>query len=235
MSQTVRRVCFLFALFVSVPLLNADTNRETLPVPVSSTFSGLNANSSEQGRPIRVSTTTDPLDRPLALDQTGASKNTNAPQPQSPPVGLATSTIVGGLAICLGIFLLIVLLTRRNTPNKFGPLPSEVIESLGRMTLNHRQQLQLIRLGRKLVLLNVTAQGATAICEIDDPDEVTRIAGLCQQARPNSATTTFREVLGQFGQGSEAKDYLETSRPGDEGSRGSLVRAYRPTREGLHG
>ena len=57
--------------------------------------------------------------------------------------------------------------------------------------------MQLIRLGSKLVLLNVTPNGAEALAEVTDPGEVDRLAGLCQQQRPGSITDTFRQVLAE--------------------------------------
>ena len=80
----------------------------------------------------------------------------------------------------------------------FAPLPGEVFESLGRAPLTGRQQMQLIRLGNKLVLLSVTPTGAETLTEITDIDEVNRLAGLCQQGRSGSISDTFRQVLSQY-------------------------------------
>ncbi len=75
------------------------------------------------------------------------------------------------------------------------PLPAEVIECLGRAPLVGRQQMQLVRLGHKLVLLSVTNTEARPLCEVTDPLEVDRLAGLCEQTRPESATANFRQIL----------------------------------------
>jgi hypothetical protein len=53
----------------------------------------------------------------------------------------------------------------------------------------------LIRVGRKLVLLSVTSGEARTLTEVTDPEEVDRLAGICQQGRPGSVTATFRQVL----------------------------------------
>jgi flagellar biogenesis protein FliO len=207
--------CLLLSLLLSTSLIRAEPRGQTSAMPAATASS-------------------DPLDRPLVLGQNDPARKSEEHKRESAPPGLAMSTIVGGLAICLGIFLLVVVLTRRNTQHKFGPLPTEVVESLGRMTLNHRQQLQLIRLGQKLILLSVTPQGANPVAEIDNPDEVTRLAGLCQQDRPNSATATFREVLGKYGQEPDAADHYDRQQAVAD-TRATLARSRRPTREGFHG
>ncbi len=111
----------------------------------------------------------------------------------------ALATVLSSLAIVLGLFFAVVWFTRRALPAAATSLPSEVVESLGRAPLSGRQQMQLVRVGNKLVLLSVTATGADTLTEITDPQEVDRISGLCQQNQPGSISSTFRQVLSQFG------------------------------------
>ena len=59
--------------------------------------------------------------------------------------------------------------------------------------------MHLLRCGNKLLLVSVTPVGAETLTEVTDPIEVDRLAGLCRQAHPQSATATFRQVLNQFG------------------------------------
>jgi len=109
----------------------------------------------------------------------------------------SVATVIGGLAIVLGIFFLVAWGMRRAAPAGSGALPGEVFELLGRAPLGGRQQAHLLRCGTKLVLVSVTPSGAETITEITDPVEVDRLAGLCRQAQPNSATAVFRQVLDQ--------------------------------------
>ncbi len=108
------------------------------------------------------------------------------------------TTAFGSLAIVLSLFFLVLWVMRRAAPSGTAVLPTEVIELLGRAPLNARQQMQLIRLGNRLLLLSVTAQGAETLAEITDQSEVDRLAGLCQQQRAGSVSETFRQVLTQF-------------------------------------
>ena len=110
----------------------------------------------------------------------------------------ALTTVLASLGIVLSVFFTFVWATRRAAPKGLAALPGEVVESLGRAPLAARQQMQLIRLGNRLLLLSVTAQGAETLAEVTDPDEVDRLSGLCQQGRAGSVTGTFRQVLAQF-------------------------------------
>ncbi len=107
-------------------------------------------------------------------------------------------TVVSGLCIVLGIFLVVAWGMRRAAPGGSTLLPRQVVEVLGRVPLAGRQQVHLVRCGNKLLLVSVTPDAAKTLTEITDPMEVDRLAGLCEQMRPHSSSATFRRALRQF-------------------------------------
>lgn len=113
--------------------------------------------------------------------------------------GNVTSVVFSSLAIVLGLFFVVVWLARRALPKSTMSLPSDVLEVLGRSPLANRHHLQLIRLGRRLLLVSVSPDSAETLTEITDPDEVNHLASLCQQDQPGSITGSFRQVLNQLG------------------------------------
>jgi flagellar biogenesis protein FliO len=135
---------------------------------------------------------------PIPL-RTGGDQRLTAPPSRSTGAGKAGATVATSLAIVITAFFVLVWLSRKAAPKGLASLPSEVVESLGRAQLNSRQQMQLVRLGRKLVLLSVTSTGVETITEVTDLEEVERLCALCQQNRPGSMSETFRQVLSQFG------------------------------------
>ena len=111
----------------------------------------------------------------------------------------ALFSMLGSLAVVLGLFLGLVWFMRRGLPKGTRLLSGEVVEVLGRAPLGGRQQMHVVRFGPKLVLIALSAGGAEALSEITDPAEVDRLAGICQQSHANSATNAFRQVFRQFG------------------------------------
>jgi flagellar biogenesis protein FliO len=131
--------------------------------------------------------------RPLGLTgQTNAAQQGN--RSGGPP---SAATVIGALAVVLGIFFLVAWGMRRVAPPGLTALPSEAFQVLGRAPLAMRQQAYLLRCGNKLLLVSVTATGSETLTEITDPVEVDRLAGLCHQAQPNSASAAFRQILTQ--------------------------------------
>lgn len=126
-----------------------------------------------------------------------ASGKKGSPPPAS--TNKAITTVASGLAIVIGLFLLFVWLTKRAAPKSMLALPGEVVEVLGRAPLNAKQQMQLVRLGNRLLLLAMSPDSAETLAEISDPDEVDRLTAICRQNAPGSVTDTFRQVLAELG------------------------------------
>ncbi len=110
----------------------------------------------------------------------------------------SVATVVGALAVVLGIFFAVMWGMRRAAPGALTALPSQVVEVLGRAPLAGRQQVHLVRCGNKLLLVSVTPDAAETLTEITDPTEVDRLAGLCEQMRPHSSSAAFRRVFQQY-------------------------------------
>ena len=113
----------------------------------------------------------------------------------------AIYTVITGLAIVIGAFLIFAWALRRsgkNSNHRRGALPSEVVSVLGRAPLAARQFAELLRVGNKLVLVAMTPTGPTTITEVTDPVEVDRLVGMCQQFEPHSTTKAFEQVFQQF-------------------------------------
>jgi len=107
-------------------------------------------------------------------------------------------SVLGALGMVLGLFLLLVWLLKRGVLGNARLLPPEVVESLGSASFAGRQQVHLLRVGHKLVLVSVTAAGTETLTEITDREEVDRLAGLCVQRTATSSTAAFRRALRRF-------------------------------------
>ncbi|HZZ27046.1 MAG TPA: flagellar biosynthetic protein FliO [Pirellulales bacterium] len=114
------------------------------------------------------------------------------------PLGAIVS-VVGCLAVVLGLFLGFAWLMRRSLPTSTRRLPSDAVEILGRTPLAGRQQMHLVRFGNKMLLVCVSPTGVDSLAEITDPIEIDRLAGLCAQTETSSATVAFKQIFAQLG------------------------------------
>ncbi|MEX2308477.1 MAG: flagellar biosynthetic protein FliO [Pirellulales bacterium] len=137
-------------------------------------------------------------------------------------------TIVCALAIVIGAFLLFAWLMRRGGKNSTAALPPDVVSVLGRVPLATRQFAELLRVGNKLVLVSLTADGAETLTEVTDPMEVDRLIGLCQQYNPHSTTKAFEQVFRQLSRESGPSGFLGSdSLPQTISSAAAAYRAHR--------
>lgn len=154
---------------------------------------------------------------PLLLAPPGQSPASRPLRRNDAPTGRVLPMIFGSLGLVLGLFLLTVWMLRRAMPASMQRLPNEVAEVLGQLPLAGRQQAHLLRLGNKLVLVAVSANGADPLAEITDAAEVDRLTGICRQTSPYSSTTAFRQVLSQFASETPAGTWWERMRGVERG------------------
>jgi flagellar biogenesis protein FliO len=108
-------------------------------------------------------------------------------------------TVGSSLAIVVGLFCVTAWFMKRGQPGGAKLLPGEAVSVLGRQPLPGRQQMILVRCGSKLLLVAVSMHGAETLTEITDPLEVDRLAGLCGQGDAHSVSTSFNELMSQWG------------------------------------
>ena len=98
--------------------------------------------------------------------------------------------MLGSLALVLGGYFSLVWVSRHLGGN--GKVPSEVLEVLGQVPFGPKKQLQIVRLGSKLLLLINSPEGTHPIGEITDPEEVEYLASLCQGRKTTNAASVLR-------------------------------------------
>lgn len=94
-----------------------------------------------------------------------------------------TSRMLGSLTFVLGIYFVFVWVMRKINPSGNAGLPPEVIEVIGQVPFGPKKNLQLVRLGSKLLLLMNSPDGTQPIGEITDPTEVDYLTSLCPGKR----------------------------------------------------
>jgi flagellar biogenesis protein FliO len=93
------------------------------------------------------------------------------------------SRMLGSLTLVLGIYFAFVWVMRKINPAANAGLPPEVIEVMGQVPFGPKRNLQLVRLGSKLLLLMNSPEGTQPIGEITDPVEVEYLTSICPGKR----------------------------------------------------
>lgn len=105
-------------------------------------------------------------------------------------------TTVLGLGIVLGLILCFAYAFRKHLPVATRILPSDVVEILGRRFIDQRNCVQLIRCGRRiLIVAHSPTHGLQTLGEVTDPVEVDSLAGRCRQVAGSSTTNRFEQIV----------------------------------------
>jgi flagellar biogenesis protein FliO len=84
--------------------------------------------------------------------------------------------VLAALALVLGLIFLLRWFGRFFFPTMTGR-GSRAIEVITRSPLSPKQQVMLIRVGRRLVLIGDSGSQLSPLCEITDPDEIAALVG----------------------------------------------------------
>jgi flagellar biogenesis protein FliO len=164
--------------------------------------------------PVRSTATAAP--RRLLPRSESAQKSLARPAAISP--GKTLGTVAGSLAIVLGLFAAIAWCAKKANPQATSLLPKEAVEVLGRAVLATRQQVQLVRVGNKLLLVAVTPTSAKTLTEITTPAEVEHLLGLCRRGQSNSASVAFLQTLSQLAEEPAEPGFLGSQRARSRGA-----------------
>lgn len=226
MLLTIQRWIWCFAmLVVSTTIGNADEENgnlapATYEQPIRAELTG-------DGKAVsgKKPASGDLANEPLPLNRSEA-PTTGDGQPADRSESPVLKTL-GSLAVVMGIFSIVVYFVRRTRGKSGHMLPTEVLEVLGRTSLNNRHYLQLIRLGDRLLLVAVSASGANTLSEITQPEEVERLANACSERHGRKSilrTALFSAIPRSFSSDRE--------RFGDAGLKSDPHSEYAETRHG---
>jgi flagellar biogenesis protein FliO len=116
-------------------------------------------------------------------------------------------SVGGSLFIVIAAFFLLVIVLRKIAPKGNRPLPQEAFECLGRYYLTQKHQVQLLRIGSRIILVSVMPDGVRTLSEITDPDEAVAVLGLCRRLDNNSATEMFRKTVASISEDELTRAY----------------------------
>lgn len=122
-----------------------------------------------------------PAERPLFAPRDSESAETSdvEAKPLLPAAGGNLKNLILAVAGVTFLFMVLIFILKKFTPGEAPVLPKDVFEILGKSPLAFRQQLYLMRCGKKLFVVSVSQNGLDRIGEIEEEAEVARLSRLC--------------------------------------------------------
>lgn len=114
--------------------------------------------------------------------------------------------VIFSMGMVISLFLGLAWVYKKSLPKSMGRLPDEVVQVLGRTSISPRQQMYVVRFGKKLLLVSQQPGQTQTLSEISDDEEVDRLTGICESNLPSSSTQSFSDVLRQVASGQRTTD-----------------------------
>lgn len=178
------------------------------------------ANTDIEKLPIRFGQTRDAGGAATQRAATSARSNT-----------LDTTRVIASLGIVLGLIFVLKWIVSRSLGVTPAARPNSAIAVLSRTPLSPKQQLVLVRVGQRLVLIADSGTQASTLCEISDPDEVAQLAGQIRPVNGHAKPSPFGDLFGRFrkkfdgdtDRDEDAGDPWEDMPPSGDGINGASV------------
>ena len=98
--------------------------------------------------------------------------NVARPQAGDSPATIDWPRVVGSLAIVIAAIFALRWTARRFFHFPAAARSSDLIEVLGRTAISHRQQVLILKVGRRMLIVADNGQQLSTLCEITDPQEL---------------------------------------------------------------
>jgi flagellar biogenesis protein FliO len=110
------------------------------------------------------------------------------------PQFLDLPRVLAALALVLGLIFILRWIVRKLFPNAIRSAASDVVRVLGRSAITPRQQILLVQVGQRVLVVADNGTQMSPLSEIKDADEVSSLIG---QLNPGKATDgeAFRAAL----------------------------------------
>lgn len=147
--------------------------------------------------------------------------------------GLDLKRVAIALALVLGAIYVSNRVWKRLGMPGLGNKASGSLQVVSRLAISPKQQILLIRVGRRLVLVGNSGGQMNPLTEIVDPEETAGIIGQVAVEQHESSTATFNEVLG--GEEKQFDPAVHVDVPPGEAAQAEDDPSLMTTREELQG
>ena len=121
------------------------------------------------------------------------------------PQGLDYARVMAALGIVVGLIFVLRWFGRLFFPAATGSGKSRAIEVLSRSPLSPKQQVMLLRVGQRLLVVGDSGSQMNALCEITDADEVAALVGQLRDEKLQIPKRAFGTLFGRSRQAFESE------------------------------
>jgi flagellar biosynthetic protein FliO len=138
----------------------------------------------------------DPERKPLYRSPQETNRISGTPTDNKPGSPGGWWTTVGAMTLVLGLIFGLRFALRKLAPAaSVGSGQSRLVEVLSRTPVGPKQQVLLLRVADRLLLVGAGSDGMSTLAEITDPEQMADLIGAAERAKANSLSNSFASAL----------------------------------------
>jgi flagellar biogenesis protein FliO len=142
-------------------------------------------------------------EEPVRATSVAPSGGSALPPVSGQPQGMDYPRVLAALGMVIALIMALRWGSRFVFPAVAGRTGSRAIEVVSRSALAPKQQVVLLRVGRRLVVVGDSGSQLHPLCEITDPDEVAELIGQLRGERSSPGSRGFGAMFGRSRQSFE--------------------------------
>ena len=168
---------------------NSSTTSESVNYTAPLGTAGLDANAQKEKQTIAK----DSSNRVSGAKDVGSTANKTNTNLKADPPGLLKPLL--SLFGVLALIVIIAWLIKKYLPGQANTGMEDIIQVIGRVSVDTKNSLCLAKFGNEMLLLGVGADGIRLIEKVSDPDKIASMMGKIEASRLNSISKSFSNVF----------------------------------------
>lgn len=120
-----------------------------------------------------------------------------------------TQRVILSLALVIALILVLRWASQKLFGKQIGGRASRAVQVLSRNAISPKQQLLVVQVGRRLVVVGDSGQQMNTLCEITDPDEMATLIGQLHEEKREGTGNPFGAIFGRAGSAFDKGDAIK--------------------------
>jgi flagellar protein FliO/FliZ len=127
----------------------------------------------------------------------GGKAESSTTKPAAPSTGLETVRVVAALALVIVVIFLLRWIAQQFFGMPSAKKTSRAVQVLGRSMISPKQQVLLLQVGKRVIVVGDSGGQMNPLAQITDPDEIAELAGKVQEDKAISSSKSFGSLFGK--------------------------------------
>lgn len=129
--------------------------------------------------------------------ESGSKAESSTTKPVAPSTAMETFRVVAALVLVIVVIFLLRWIAQQFFGMPSARKSSRAVQVLGRSMISPKQQVLLLQVGKRVIVVGDSGGQMSPLAQITDPDEIAELAGKVQEDKTASSSKSFGSLFGK--------------------------------------